>query len=61
MSYILEKSPRAEKKWRVTTPTGKKVDFGATGYSDMTMHRSKERQILISTVMNLEKTGLNPV
>ncbi len=46
MSYILEKSPRAEKKWRVTTPTGKKVDFGSQGYSDFTMHRTKERQIL---------------
>ena len=46
MSYVIEKSPRSEKKWRVTTPTSKKVDFGAQGYSDLTMHKTKERQIL---------------
>jgi hypothetical protein len=42
--YTLEKSPRSDKKYRVTTPTGKKVDFGATGYSDYTLHKDKERQ-----------------
>lgn len=32
MSYILKPSPKSAKKWRVVTPNGKNVDFGATGY-----------------------------
>lgn len=42
--YILEPSPRSEKKWRITTPWGKKVDFGASGYSDFTIHKDPNRQ-----------------
>lgn len=42
--FVLEKSPRAQKKWRVTTPEGKKVDFGASGYSDYTLHKDTSRQ-----------------
>ena len=41
--YILRKSPRSGKKWRVTLPSGKNIDFGATGYSDYTLHKDKER------------------
>lgn len=44
MSYILQSSPRSGKKWRVTTPWGKNVDFGATGYSDYTLHKDSSRK-----------------
>jgi len=44
MTYRLEPSPRSAKKWRVTTPWGKTVDFGATGYSDYTIHKDSSRQ-----------------
>ena len=44
MAYILEPSPRSEKKLRVTTPWGKKVDFGASGYSDYTLHKDPSRK-----------------
>lgn len=44
MTYVLEKSPRSEKKWRITTPTGKRVDFGATGYEDYTIHMDPTRK-----------------
>lgn len=37
-------SPRSGKKWRVITPSGKSVDFGATGYSDFTIHKDTSRQ-----------------
>jgi hypothetical protein len=43
-TFILTKSPRDGKKWRVTGERGEKVDFGAEGYSDLTMHRDPERQ-----------------
>ena len=42
--FTLEKSPRSEKKWRITTPEGKKVDFGASGYSDYTLHKDPNRK-----------------
>ena len=42
--YILEPSPRSGKKWRITTPEGKKVDFGASDYSDYTLHRDSDRK-----------------
>lgn len=41
--YCLSKSPRSEKKWRITLPSGKNIDFGAKGYSDYTIHKDKER------------------
>lgn len=43
-TYKLIKSPRSAKKWRITTPTGKNVDFGASGYSDYTLHKDPSRQ-----------------
>lgn len=43
-TYILQPSPRSGKKWRITTPWGKGVDFGATGYSDYTLHKDPSRQ-----------------
>ncbi len=42
--YVLEPSPKSAKKWRITTPWGKTVDFGATGYSDYTLHKDPSRQ-----------------
>ena len=42
--YRLESSPRSQKKWRVTTPSGKTVDFGASGYSDYTLHLDEDRK-----------------
>ena len=44
MSYILEPSPISKKKWRATSPTGKKVDFGAVGYEDYTIHLDPDRK-----------------
>ena len=43
-TYVLEPSPKSAKKWRITTPWGKSVDFGATGYSDYTLHKDPNRQ-----------------
>lgn len=42
--YKLSKSSRADKKFMVTTPEGKKIYFGAVGYQDYTMHKDKERR-----------------
>ena len=61
--YILEKSPRSEKKWRITTPDGKKVDFGSSGYQDITMHKDSDRKDRYiarhKSRENWEKSGLN--
>lgn len=46
MRVKLAKSPNPEKKWRVTLPGGKKVDFGARGMSDYTKHGDRERMKL---------------
>lgn len=43
MKVILRESPRRKKKYRVTFPDGKFVDFGAKGYSDYTIHGKPER------------------
>lgn len=40
---ILTKSPRREKKYRVYIRDDK-VDFGASGYSDYTIHKDSERK-----------------
>lgn len=42
--YRLIPSPRSGKKWRVITPLGKNIDFGAEGYSDLTIHKDPSRQ-----------------
>lgn len=44
MAYILEKSPRSDKKWRITTPSGKKVEFGSKPYEDFTIHKDESRK-----------------
>lgn len=43
MSYTLQSSPRTDKKFRVTTPSGKNIDFGAAGYSDYPTHKDDAR------------------
>lgn len=41
---VLTKSPKREKKYRVTfTESGKHVDFGQKGYSDYTIHKDPQR------------------
>ncbi len=39
----LKKSPRLDKKFRVTFENGRFVDFGARGYSDYTIHKDPVR------------------
>jgi len=43
MFIKLKKSPRKNKKFRVTFEDNKTVDFGASGYSDYTIHKNQER------------------
>lgn len=44
MTIVLQKSPKRDKKFRVTfLENGKHVDFGQKGYSDYTKHKDKER------------------
>lgn len=41
---VLTKSPKKEKKYRVTfMESGKHVDFGQKGYSDYTIHKDPQR------------------
>jgi len=46
MKVILYKSPQKNKKYRVELPDGRHVDFGASGYSDYTIHKNPERMRL---------------
>lgn len=41
--YKLSKSPKPNKKFRVVTPEGTSLDFGAAGYSDYTIHKDPFR------------------
>lgn len=43
MYYIISTSKRKDKKFQVTTPEGKTIHFGASGYEDYTIHKNKER------------------
>lgn len=43
-TYVLQKSTRPSKKFMITTPSGKKVHFGASGFSDMTIHKNEARK-----------------
>ena len=44
--YQLKYSPKSDKKFRVITPEGEKIDFGAKGYSDYTLHKNPFRMRL---------------
>ena len=43
MFIKLIKSPNKRKKFRVMFEDGSKVDFGAAGYSDYTLHKDPKR------------------
>ncbi len=40
----LTRSPNYHKKFRVSSPNGWHVDFGASGYSDYTIHKDPKRK-----------------
>jgi hypothetical protein len=40
----LEKSKRKDKKLAAVFPDGHRVDFGASGYSDFTLHKDPDRK-----------------
>ena len=44
--YQLKRSPKSDKKFRIVTPLGKSIDFGAKGYSDYTLHKNPFRMRL---------------
>ena len=63
MKVTLEKSPRKNKKFRVTFEDGVHVDFGQMGYSDYTIHKDPERmkRYLVRHRRGHEKWGMNGV
>jgi hypothetical protein len=42
--YYPYKSDKPDKKYYITTNTGKRVYFGAAGYDDFTSHKDEERK-----------------
>jgi hypothetical protein len=42
--YTLSESTRKDKKWMITTPSGKIIYFGAAGYEDYTIHKNQARK-----------------
>jgi hypothetical protein len=42
--YTLSVSPKRDKKFMIITPSGKKIYFGAKGYSDFTLHKDVKRK-----------------
>lgn len=46
MMIVLEKLKKGQKKFRVTLENGRKVQFGAKGYSDYTLHKDPNRMRL---------------
>ena len=63
MKIILEKLKKGPKKFRVTLENGKKVEFGAKGYSDYTLHKDPKRMDRYlarhKTRENWTKQGIN--
>ena len=65
MKITLEnlKNKRGKKKFRVTLENGRKVEFGAKGYSDFTLHKDPERMqrylIRHKKRENWSKKGIN--
>ena len=45
MNVKLIRSPKENKKFRVTFPNGKSIDFGAKGYEDYTQHKHLNRRM----------------
>jgi len=44
MSYYITNSKRKDKKYVLITPDNKKINFGALGMSDYTIHKDDERK-----------------
>ena len=42
--YFPYKSDKPDKKYYIITKSGKKIYFGAAGYSDMTQHKNEEKK-----------------
>ena len=42
--YFPYKSDKPDKKYYIITKSGKKIYFGAAGYSDFTKHKDEERK-----------------
>lgn len=42
--FLLKKSSRDDKKFMVKTPKGKTIHFGASDYSDFTLHKNEKRK-----------------
>ena len=42
--YSIKKSTRKDKKYMLITPDGKKINFGAKGMSDYTIHKDDKRK-----------------
>ena len=43
-TYVLQKSSRSSKKFMIITPQEKKIHFGQSGASDMTIHKNEARK-----------------
>ena len=62
MKVTLTKSPKKEKKFRVTFQNGSSVDFGQVGYSDYTLHKDRNRmKRYVTRHARREKWGINGV
>lgn len=60
--YELYDSTRADKKFMVITPNGKKIHFGADGYEDFTIHHDEDRKKrYISRHQNNEDWSINGI
>ena len=45
IKYYPYKSDKPNKKYYIITNDNKKIYFGATGYSDFTIHKDEERKL----------------
>jgi len=57
--YLI-KSPNADKKYRAVFSDGKKIDFGATGYTDYTLSGDKEKRARYLTRHRGNESWNNP-
>ncbi len=59
IKYYPYKSDKPNKKYYIITNDNKKVYFGASGYSDFTIHKDEERKLRYIKDI-IMKIGLNP-
>ena len=61
--YSLHESAKADKKFMIITPSGKKIHFGSTNYEDYRLHKDDERKeryiIRHQKRENWTKSGIN--